>query len=362
MNENNNVSKESKLVLIFTNRKFLLWLTILIFVFTSITVGKTFYLRNRVNGYEEFFIEIENKEAKEAVVYLDEEILADDLKDVAASELVNCINSSIDVKKLPSSITSVIDEINKYYNQSNNYFAFKYKDIYTGFSVGYNENQKIFTASTIKAPKDIYIYEMASEGKIDLDEELTYTSRYYNGGTGTLKNKSFNTKYSIRTLSNYSIVFSDNAAHNMLMDKFGRKNMLAFWKKLGTNAIFTQNSNWGVLNARDASIYMEELYRFYLEDEVYGQELMNNFLNAKTKFIKGKKDYKVANKSGWSGTAIHDISIIFADNPYIVVALSNLGETNYYMSYFNKANDLAYKLHTEYWKYKMDMCSDITQY
>ena len=108
--------------------------------------------------------------------------------------------------------------------------------------------------------------------------------------------------------------------------------------------------------------YMEELYKFYLEDETYGEELMNNFLESYPKFIKGKNDYKVASKSGWAGTAIHDVSIVFADNPYIVVALSNLGESDYYTSYFNKANDLAYRLHTEYWKYKISMCNDISQY
>jgi transcriptional accessory protein Tex/SPT6 len=151
---------------------------------------------------------------------------------------------------------------------------------------------------------------------------------------------------------------SDNAAFR----KYIRNNMYKFWKEKGTKVIFTANNNWGVTNAHDAVIYMEELYRFYLENEEYGQELMKNFLNANPKFIKGKNKYKVANKSGWSGTAIHDVSIIFADNPYIVVALSNLGYTDYYMSYFNKANDLAYKLHTEYWKYKMDMCGDINQY
>ena len=63
-------------------------------------------------------------------------------------------------------------------------------------------------------------------------------------------------------------------------------------------------------------------------------------MNSYTKFISGKNNYVVANKSWWSGTAIHDVSIVFADNPYIVVALSNLGETDYYMSYFNKANNL----------------------
>ena len=149
------------------------------------------------------------------------------------------------------------------------YFAFKYKDIYTGFSVGYNENQNIFTASTIKGPKDIYIYEMASQGKINLDEKLSYTGAYSNTGAWVLNSFGFNSKHTVRDLLKYSTVSSDNAAHNMLMDHFGRENMLSFWRGLGTTAIFTDNNNWGVTNAHDASIYMEELYRFYIENEKY---------------------------------------------------------------------------------------------
>ena len=134
--------------------------------------------------------------------------------------------------------------------------------------------------------------------------------------------------------------------------------MLSFWKEKGTSVIFTQNNNWGMINANDATIYMEELYNFYLNNEEYGNELMTNFLNAYPKFIKGKNNYLVANKSGWSGTAIHDMSIVFAENPYVVVALSNTGESDY-INYFNNANELAYKLHTEYWNHKMDTCNNI---
>ena len=228
--------------------------------------------------------------------------------------------------------------------------------------ISYNENQSIFTASTIKGPTDLYIYEMASQGKINLDEELTYTQKYYNTGSGVLRNTSFNVNYSIRTLVNYSTVYSDNAAHNMLMDKYGRENMYNFWHSLGTTAIFSVNTNWGITNAHDAVIYMSELYRFYLENEEYGKEVMNNFLNASPKFIKSYNNYLVANKSGWSGTVIHDVSIIFANNPYIVVAFSNLGNTDYYQSYFNKANDFARRIHEEYWKYKMNKCRMINQY
>lgn len=346
----------------FTVKSLSLPFTILTFILVCIVASKAFYYGRKVNEYEEFVTEIESKLDTTARIYAGKELEKETLKNSAASSLVECINSKVDVNNLPESITSVIDKITDYYNESYNNFAFTYKDLYTGFTVSYNANQNIFAASTIKAPTDLYIYEMASEGKVNLDEELTYTSNYYNPKTGLLKHNAFNTKYTVRKLLEYSTTHSDNAAHNMLTDKFGRKNMLQFWKEKGTTAIFTQNTNWGVTNAHDATIYMDELYRFYKSNEEYGSEIMKNFTNAYPKFIKGKNDYIVANKSGWGGSAIHDVSIIFAENPYIVVALSNWGATYNYNAYFNKVNDLAYELHSVYWKYKMERCSSIKQY
>lgn len=338
------------------------YLTLAVFVFVCITVVKTSYWHKKADEYEEFFTVIEEKDSKEMVIDTGQEIADEQLfKKGAAAEMTSCLNTKLDKEKLPDSIVSIINEIKNYYNQSNNYFSFAYKDLYTGFTVTYNENQPIFTASTIKAPIDIYLYEMASTGKIDLTEKLKYTGNYYNTGSGVLKNKQINTTYDVKTLIEYSIVYSDNAAHNMLMDHFGRDKIRSFWQERGTSVIFTVNNNWGITNSHDALIYMSELYRFYLENEEYGKPLMNNFLNAKTKFIKGVNKYPVANKSGWSGSAIHDVSIIFADNPYIVVALSNLGDKSY-SAYFNKANELAFKLHNEYWKYKMNECNKINQF
>ncbi len=353
--------EDRKVRKLLTNKKFLIVLSVLILVFTTITVIKTFYLRSKVNDYEEQILVIDSKESTDMIIQNNEVIDEENLKKVAADELIKCINTAPSIDSLPDNVDKVIKKINNFYNQSNNYFSFKYKDLFTGFTVSYNEHQKIFSASSIKAPKDIYLYEMASLGKINLDEELTYTNRYYNNGSGVLKNMRTNTKYSVRKLLEYSTVTSDNAAHNMLMDKYGRENMHNFWKEKGTEVIFAKNTNWGNTSAHDAVIYMEELYNFYLENDQYGKEVMNNFLSAYPKFLKGKSDYKVANKSGWAGTAIHDMALIFADNPYILVALSNTG-TSDYTYYFNTANELAYELHTEYWKYKMDMCGDINQY
>ena len=193
---------------ILTNKKFILCIAILAFICVCVVVTKAFYFGMKIDTYEETFIEIEKKEEEAARVYESKEIDSAILKKVAATELISCINSKIDTNKLPESVTNVINKINNYYNQSNNYFAFSYKDIYTGFTVSYNENQNIFTASAIKGPTDIYIYEMASQGKVNLDEELTYTANYYNNGSGLLKNKPVNTKYSVRTLLEYSTVWT----------------------------------------------------------------------------------------------------------------------------------------------------------
>ena len=353
--------KRNIIVRTLTNRKFLRTIGVLTFISVYILVTKTFYYGKKVDKYDEIITKIEKKESTEAKIYTNKEIDNKTIRKVAASELINCINSKIEVNELPESVTNIINEINNYYNSSLNYFAFGYKDLYTGFTVTYNENQPIFAASSIKAPKDIYLYEMASLGKIDLEEKLTYTGRYYNTGSGVLKNKPTNTSYSIRTLLEYSTVTSDNAAHNMLMDRFGRTNILAFWKEKGTNTIFTQNSNWGPTNVHDAIIYMEELYRFYINNEQYVNELMNNFLKSYPKFIKGMNNENVASKSGWSGSSLHEMTIIFADNPYIAIGLSNLGDKEY-QSYFNKVGELTNKLHTEYWKYKMSKCQNIKQY
>ena len=96
---------------------------------------------------------------------------------------------------LPDSVKNAIRDIKNYYNQSNNHFAFAYKDIYTGFTVTYNPDQHILTASTIKAPTDIYVWEMVSQGKIDLNEELTYTPKQACKGSGNIQYQKMYTKY-----------------------------------------------------------------------------------------------------------------------------------------------------------------------
>lgn len=282
-------------------------------------------------------------------------------KNIAASSLVSCINSPVDIGNLPDNVKNIIKDINNYYKSDGRRYAFKYQDIYTGFTVSYNENGSIWGASTVKAPLSVYVYELADDNETDLDKILTYKSHHYVDGTGKIKDMDIGTTFSIRDLVGYSIKNSDNIAYTMLMEEYGRGNVLNFWNNLGTKTIFTTNTNWGAITAYDASIYMNELYNYYLTDTENSNELMNYYLNTTFKPLNGGK-YKIANKSGWANDVIHDAGIVFADNPYIIVALSTLGDSDNYQSYFSTVSSFASKLHHEYWKYKMDMCTSISQY
>ena len=278
------------------------------------------------------------------------------------NKLLNCYQKGIEESDFSVELKNSIEKLKSFYNSNDGYFSFLYKDIYSGFTVSYNEGTPIFTASTIKAPAMIYLYEKASQGEIDLEERLTYTGNFYSSGSGILKDKEVNTTYTVGELIEYAIVHSDNIAYAMLMNRFGRENVLGFWTGLGTRQIFTLNTIWGVTSAKDASIYIEELYRFSKENEEYGNKLLEYFKKAEWKLITDKDgEYNTASKGGWSGKAIHDVAIVFEENPYILVVMSNMGEGGY-MPLFKKTSEMIGLLHEEYWKLKVEMCSNIKLY
>lgn len=332
-----------------------------------LTVALFIALLNVSTGYREELLLKEQdmifeKKTPEIKYYNDTNNTNINEKTSAASKLVECLSQSIETDKLNNNIKEKINELYQFYNGNDEYFSFLYKDLYTGFTVSYNEDAPIFTASTIKAPAMIYLYEEASKKNVDLEEKLTYTSNFYSGGSGVLKNKEQNTEYTVKQLIEYAIHDSDNIAYAILINRFKRENILKFWQELGTKNIFTLNTIWGTTSAKDASIYMQELYRFYLEDEQYGTILMKQFQNADWKMITNRLgEYNTANKGGWSDNAIHDVAIVFEENPYLLVIMSNTG-TSDYMTLFTKTSTLVGQLHEEYWKSKEEICSNIKQY
>lgn len=339
------------------SKKLIAILTICLFI--SLIQVSTGYREELLLKEQEMMYEKGNPSIR---YYQDESIQVNYGDGSAISDLITCYQRNLAEGEIPEPVLGYIQTLNEIYDQDNSYFSFLYQDLFSGFTVSYNEDTPIFTASTIKAPAMIYLYEMASLGKVDLSEKLVYTSNYYSGGSGVLKTKPTGTSYTINELIEYAIHDSDNIAYRMLMERFSREAVLNFWKELGTEYIFTLDTIWGVTSAKDASIYMKELYRFSKENKEYGSKLMEYFKNAEWKLITNQNgEFITANKGGWSGTAIHDVAIVFEENPYILIIMSNTGEGNY-SDLFHSTSELVGKLHEEYWKYKVNVCGKILQY
>lgn len=338
-----------------TNYLFQIIVFTISFILITVIVHRAINLRKDIDKYENIANEIEEKMETDIKINYPQNNNSSPNK--GASHIVSCLREPLTEDTLTENLLNISKELEHTMNQSNYNFAFKYKDIYTGFSLSYNSSQPIFAASVIKAPEAIYIYEEAEKGNINLDDTITYTSNYYSEGTGILKNTKFNIDYSIRDLVSFSIIHSDNAAHNMLNNKYKSQNMYEYWKELGTTTIFKENSNWGAMNANDGVIFMEELYNYYINQNKYSEELLEYFKSSWKIITVPYNNITIANKTGWSGYSLHDTALILDENPYILVILTNRGYTDY-QDLFNTISDLIYNFHKAYWEEKINICTN----
>lgn len=333
-----------------TSQIFLVTTSIITLILISVVVYRAISLRNKVDTIEK------NIEKKiETVVKIDYPDYIFTSKEGAAY-LSECLKAPLTNEQLTDNLLNISKALENKFNESNYNFAFKYKDLYTGFTLSYNSSQPIFAASTIKAPEAIYIYEESEKGNINLNDIITYTSNYYSEGTGILKNTKFNVDYTISKLVEYSIIYSDNAAHLMLNNKYKTANIYNYWTNLGTTTIFKENNAWGNINANDATIYMEELYNYYINENKYSEELLSYFDKSWKIISTPNSDIRIASKSGWSNSSLHDIALIFDKNPYTLAILTNRGYT-VYQNFFDEVSTLIYNFHQEYWSEKANICN-----
>ncbi|WP_347490706.1 serine hydrolase [Desulfoscipio sp. XC116] len=235
---------------------------------------------------------------------------------VISEPLKKIIQPIPDYSTLQKQITSYLDEQPGVYGL---YFI----DIHSGQKFGYNSRTVFHAASTFKVPMNLYLYRAADNGQLSLTEQLTFTDQHMEGGTGILQNKSPGGSYSIEQLADYSILYSDNVATNILLDRLGKQNVKDFMRSLGGQVVDNkQNSTCPY----DLALYMQEAVR--LADQPAGERLFNNLLDNKLKDRIPEPlppEIKVANKIGtWPPTNTYN-DAAYVDHPkrpYILVVTS----------------------------------------
>ena len=203
--------------------------------------------------------------------------------------------------------------------------AVGYYDITSGYQYTYNGTHSFPAASVIKAPFCRYVLGMAEQNGLDLSTTLTYTEDMYVGGTGSIKNDEFGSTYTQAELIKLAIRKSDNIAFKMLRQVYPTTGFKQYAKSIGiTDIAGIKNVNSSNINAVNAITYMKDIYSYITGDNQYGKTLETHMRSTINPMIRSK--YTVVRKYGWMDGAYHDMAIIKAPRPYILVILSDHSE------------------------------------
>jgi beta-lactamase class A len=107
------------------------------------------------------------------------------------------------------------------------------KNLDTGQTFGLRENEPVRTASTIKLPIMVAVFQVVSEGRAKWDELLTLRDSDKVSGSGVLTEFSDGVKIPLRDVMRLMIVLSDNTATNLILDRITADRVNADMDKLG---------------------------------------------------------------------------------------------------------------------------------
>jgi len=218
-------------------------------------------------------------------------------------------------------------EIRSYLGSNVNKLGLIYYDIKSKKSIEINADNQFAAASTVKVPINMLMYDMIQEEKIDISEKLEFQEGDFEEGAGVLQGENLSKPIAIKTLSDYSIRYSDNIAINMLLRKVGNENRYNFIETIVGHPIVHEGNN---ITPRDSFKILERLYLNPENNEYYPTliEAMKKtvFHDRIDKYI--PKEI-VAHKIGDYGEYVNDVGIVFKENPYIfVVFTKNIPEAN----------------------------------
>lgn len=241
-----------------------------------------------------------------------------------------------------------------------------YEDIETGRSFGFSENEVRFGASMVKAAYVTAILEEISEyeqsaaennaglysgeyAKYDLNAPWIYDSAtMFIDGSGKIRNKPDGFTTTTRGLIEFSILYSDNIAFFELQKIYGRSR---FYRNTSSLGITGAESGFYNMSAKEAVIYMRELYRFTEENEKYGAFFKDLMSRASHKMMIPPKLRDAAiHKHGWDINSYCDMMIIYAPHPYIMCVMTDMDngrsiDNAYIQSLVTKVDEI----HRAYW-------------
>lgn len=194
-----------------------------------------------------------------------------------------------------------------------------FEDLASGTAIGFRDRDPVPAGSTVKVPLALYLYHLAREGRVDLNERLSLTPEDFEGTDEEWQPDM--RSFTLRQLAISSLQVSDNVATNALIRRLGRADFYAFMRDRGAIVLPTGPGDGNLTCARDTAAYLKALLVFqgkagfgleplsFLYDTPFHDRLVAHL----------PWDLRVAHKVGTYQNVVADAGIFFIPGrPYVL--------------------------------------------
>jgi len=219
------------------------------------------------------------------------------------------------------------NKIVNYINDDINNIGIAFYDLKNDEGFEINADIQFFPASVSKLYSIIILYDYNYKNKININNVYYYTGSDYEAGTGILQTMDLSRGYSLLSLSDYAIKYSDNIAYRMINRIIGKNNIKEYYENIIGHKT-TDNTFY--VSANDAKKMLMKVY-YNIDNNYLYDRLIDNMKNTifPDRLAAHLPKEIVAHKIGNYGSYVHDVGIIYDDTPYILCILTKSVNNSY---------------------------------
>lgn len=233
-------------------------------------------------------------------------------------------------KELEESVHKLIDRIGR--DSDVGHLSIYFRDMNNGPWMGFNEGEKFTPASLLKVPVMMAYFMKAQIDPDYLEKELVYkkTEENFISNIKSGVRLEDGKKYSIKTLVEFMIVFSDNEATRILMENIDPIFLKKVYSDLMIPVPVESSSSENFMTVKEYASFFRILYNAsYLNEKMSEMALgLLSKSNFKEGLVAGVSDgVTVAHKFGERSTGkfvqLHDCGIIYNnEKPYLLCVMT----------------------------------------
>lgn len=197
-----------------------------------------------------------------------------------------------------------------------------YQNLISGDHFSINGKKKFQAASLNKLPAILTLYREAEAGKINLDTIYKLKKSDQRNGAGNLQYKPEGYEVTFRKMVELMCEQSDNTAFNIVSLTLGVDKIQSTINQLGM--MDSSFSDWKT-TPEDIGLFFRKLYKEKVVNEKDREEILSYLTGTiyEDRIPAGlPKNIKVAHKIGTEIGVISDAGIVFAQEPFILVIMS----------------------------------------